>query len=107
MEQYYVPIPLFPDADYNYFISLERISYKLRFYYNERMKQWIMDVRYANGDPVILGEAVVEQYPIFLDYATDFTGFFWLESIGKDQNETISNPFHLSKYYQLFYFYEE
>jgi len=106
VEEMYVPIPLYPDPDYNYFISLERVAYKLRFYYNERMQQWIMDIRYANGDPIILGEAVVPEYPIFFDYATELEGFFWLHPIGKKQNHTVANPYQLSEYYQLFYFYE-
>lgn len=100
-------LPLYADPDYSYVVSLDRIAYRIRFYYNERMQQWVIDLRYANGDPVILGEAVVEQYPMFLDYATELTGYFWLEPIGKNQNETVSNPFHLSKYYKLFYYYEE
>lgn len=100
-------LPLYTDPDYSYVISLDRVAYKVRLYYNERMEQWILDLNYANGDPVVLGEAIVEQYPMFIDYATELTGFFWLEPIGMDQNETTSNPFHLSKYYRFFYYYEE
>lgn len=100
-------LPLYTDPDYSYVISLDRVAYKVRLYYNERMEQWILDLSYANGDPVVLGEAIVEQYPMFIDYATELTGFFWLEPIGMDQNETTSNPFHLSKYYRFFYYYEE
>lgn len=101
-----VHLPLFKDADYEYTVSLERVAYKLRFYYNERMEQWMVDLRYANNDPIILGEAVVPQFPMFRDYLTELSGFFWLEPIGKSKNETISNPFELEKYYKLFYFYE-
>jgi hypothetical protein len=36
-----------------------------------------------------------------------FTGFFYLESVGKEQNETVENPFEIWKYYKLFYGYIE
>lgn len=103
----YVKLPLYRDADYEYTVSLERVSYKLRFYYNERMEQWIADLRYANNDPIVLGEAVSPEYPLFVDYRLELTGFFWLEPIGKSKNETISNPLEIDKYYNLFYFYED
>lgn len=103
----YVELPLYQDPAYTYITSLERVAYKLRFYYNERMQQWIVDLYYANNDPVVLGEAVVPGYPMFLDYTTELSGFLWLEPIGKSQNETIQNPFELNKYYRLYYFYEE
>lgn len=106
MENYYIELPLYPDPDYVYFISLERVAYKLRFYYNERMEQWIVDLRYADNTPIVLGESVVEQYPMFADYAIEPTGYLWLEPIGKSQNHTVSHPYEISKYYKLFYYYQ-
>lgn len=105
MEEYSILLPLYPDPDYNYFVSLERVSYKLRFYYNERMQQWIMSMYYSDGTPIVLGEAVVDQYPIFLDYAIEPSGYFWLEPIGKDQNHTIAHPYEIHQYYNLYYRY--
>lgn len=106
MAMMHLELPLYREPDYFYTVSLERVSYQLRFYYNERMEQWMMDLRYANGDPIVLGEALVAKYPLFGDYLTELTGIFWLEPRGKFQNETISNPYEIDKYFQLFYFYE-
>ena len=100
-------LPLYESADYFYNVSLENVSYRLRFYYSERIKQWIFDIRFADKTPVVLGEALVPLHPIGLDYITEFTGFFWLEPIGELKNETISNPYELSKYYRLFYFWDD
>jgi len=103
----YVNIPLYSDPDYEYIISLERVAYKIRFYYNERMQQWIIDLRYADNTPIVLGEALVPSYPLFYDYnLEDLSGLFWLEPIGKNMNETIQNPFELNQYYKLYYYYE-
>lgn len=106
MEPYVVELPLYADADYSYFASLEQVSYKLRFYFNERMQQWIIDLYYSNGEPIVLGQALVPEYPLFFDYVIELTGFFWLEPIGEKKNETISHPLQLSEYYKLSYYYE-
>lgn len=106
MEQF-VELPLYEDEDYYYTVSLEGNAYQFRLYFNMRMQQWIYDLRYVDGDPIVLGEALVPNLPILLEYATPLTGFLWLQPIGKEQNETVINPFELSKYYQLFYIWEE
>ena len=103
----YVNLPLFSEPDYEYIISLERVAYKIRFYYNERMQQWIIDLRYANNDPIILGEALVPRFPIFLDYDIELTGTFYLEPIGDFKNETVINPFELNQYYKLYYYWDD
>lgn len=105
MNDLIIPLPLYSDSDYTYTVSLERTAYNIRLYYNERMQNWIIDLRYANNDPIVLGQALVPEFPLFLDYLTDLTGCFWLEPIGKNQNETVSNPFELEKYYNLYYVY--
>lgn len=102
-----INLPLFPEADYEYIISLERVAYKIRFYYNERMQQWIVDLRYADNTPIVLGEALVPEYPLFFDYNLELSGMFWLEPIGESINETIINPFELNQYYRLFYWFED
>lgn len=104
----YVFLPLFQDADYEYVVSLQRVAYKLRFFYIEREERWAIDLRYADNTPIVLGAALVPEYPLFLDYyIEDLTGTFWLEPIGKNKNETVSNPFELNEYYRLFYYFED
>lgn len=107
METMYVFLPLFNDAYYEYTTSLERVAYKIRIAFNERMQAWTIDLRYADGEPIILGEALVPNYPLFFDYVTELTGYFYLQPIGSMQNETISNPLDLFRYYQFMYVYDE
>lgn len=104
----YVNLPIYQNPDYEYTISLQRVAYKIRIYYIERVKQWAIDLRYANDDPIVLGACLVPEYPLFLDYyIEELTGTFWLESIGETKNETIINPYELNEYYKLYYFYED
>jgi len=108
MALHYVNLPLYQNPDYEYSIALERVSYKLRFYYVERVQQWSIDLRYANNDPIVLGACLVPDFPLFLDYdIEDLSGTFWLEPIGPLDNETVINPYELNEYYKLYYFYED
>lgn len=107
MAWHYVPLPLFKESNYLYTVPLERVSYQLKFYYNERMEQWIMDLLYADGVPIVLGQALIANYPLFSEYVIEPTGFFFLEPIGENKNQTVINPFELEKYYRLFYLYED
>lgn len=104
-EMLYVKLPLYSDNDYRYNVSLERISYNIRIYFNERMQSWIMDLRYSDGEPIVLGAAMVPGYPMFQDYVTGLNGFFWLYPIGPERLNTIDNKFELYKYYEFGYFY--
>lgn len=103
----YNNLPLHSEEDYTYNVSLEGNAYNLRFYYNNRMEKWIFDLSYANGDPIILGTPLVPNYELLIYYITPLSGMFYLEPIGKNQNETIINPFELWKYYNFFYIYDD
>lgn len=103
---YYVNLPLYPDADYQYDVTLEGIYYTLRLYYNERAEGWFFELRDGENEMIVAGERLVGLYPINLYYNIEgLTGFLWLESIGQEKNETSSNTFELSQYYRLFYIY--
>ena len=101
----FLKLPLFQNPDYYYTTPLEGVAYKIRLYYNVKLESWMMDVRYADNTPIILVVKVIPNYPILVDHEMPFSGFFVFESIGKDQNETVNNPFELWKYYNLFYGY--
>ena len=104
----YVQLPLFDSSNYFFTASLEGIAYQIWLYYNERMEQWIFNLQDVEGNPIILGEGVVPRYPMLLDYnIPDLSGYFWFEPIGKNQNETLINPFELKKYYTLYYIYDD
>ena len=108
METIVLELPLYKDPDYAYIVSLQGRAYKIRLYYNERMSRWIFNLAYADGAPIVTGEALSLEYPLFLDYGVeDLTGYFYLSPIGKKQNNTELHPFELQKYYKLYYVYEE
>lgn len=101
-------IELATDPDYQFIVPLEGVSYLLRLYYNERLEQWVIDLLTSGDDPIVLGAGIVPEYPLFVDYGiTNLSGFFWLQPIGKNQNETVQNPFDLKKYYDLWYVYDD
>lgn len=102
----YVKLPLYSDNDYQYTVALERVSYRIRIYFNERMQNWIFDLRHSNGVPIVLGAAMKPGYPMFRDYVTGLSGVFWLKPIGLERENTISNKFELYKYYEFRYYYE-
>ena len=108
MADNYVTMPLFGDPFYTYTISLQGESYIFEFLYNERAKLYFISLYNADNVPIILGEALVPNYPIFEDYATfPLTGFLWME----EKADIISEPYKaypeaIDQYYNLFYLYE-
>lgn len=103
-----VIISLYDDADYKFIIPLEGVSYQIRLYYNERLETWIIDLSYSDGTPIVLGQALVPEFPLFFDYTIErMSGYFYLAPIGKFKNETLINPFELRKYYTLSYYYDD
>ncbi len=101
-------LPLYQDADYSYTVSLEGIAYKIRLYFNERVQRWAIDLFYADGTPIVLGESLVRNYPIFLDYQIEgLSGYFYIEEIGKDINETNKHFFEIWKYFRFYYIYDD
>lgn len=104
----YITLPLFPDSHYTYAVALQDVSYNLEFIYNERTQLYSLSLYDQNNNPIVLGEALVPNYPIFKDYAIfPLTGFFWME----EKADIISEPYKvypdsIDQYYNLFYIYE-
>lgn len=103
-----INLPLREISNYFFTVSLEGIAYEIWLYYNERMQQWIFNLSDVQGNKIVMGEALVPEYPMFLDYILpDLTGAFILVPIGKTQNETVINPFQISRYYNFYYVYDD
>lgn len=101
-------LPLYEEPDYFYVVALEDIAYQLRFYYNERVQRWAIDLSYADNTPIILGEHLAREYPLFLDYEIiGLSGYFYLEPIGKPINETNEHPYEIWKYFNFYYIYDD
>lgn len=100
---------MFADAYYSYPIALQSNSYILEFIYNERTQLYSLSLFDSESNPIVLGEALVPNYPIFKDYAIfPLTGFFWME----EKADIISEPYKaypdsLDQYYNLYYLYSE
>lgn len=108
MADNYITLPLFSDPIYDYTFALQGDSYKLEFSYNERAKIYFISLYDAEDNPIVLGGALVPNYPIFKDYAIfPLTGFFWME----EKADITSEPYKLypdsiDQYYNFFYIYE-
>lgn len=109
MADKYVAMPLFPDPFYTYTIAFQGDSYIFEFIYNERAKLYFINLYGADSNPIVMGEALVPNYPIFLDYALfPLTGFIWME----EKADIISEPYKvypdsIDQYYDCFYIYNE
>lgn len=105
----YVSLPLFSDPDYEYSVALQGDSYILRFIYNERMRLYTISLYDADSNPIVLGEALVPNYPIFFEYAIyPLTGYFFMEekaNIQKEPYKVYSDS--LDEYYSMFYIYDD
>lgn len=104
----YVPMPLYEDVAYFYRVSLEGRSYIFSAYYNERSEGWFFGLKTEDGVDVVVGERLVANYPILIDYALpSLTGYLFLEPIGKSVERYRTDPALLAKYFKLFYIYDD
>lgn len=105
-----IELPLYTDLKYRYGISLQGQSYQVTFYWNERCRQWHMDLRLEDQTPILLGYALVPQYPMAVDYNLEdigLTGYFMLLPV----NATISSKITeeasiMPTFFSLFYIYD-
>lgn len=107
MADKYVNLPLFSDADYEYAVALEGVSYVLRFIFNERMQLYTLNLYDANRNPIVLGEALVPSYPLFFDYALlPLSGYFYMEERANIISEAYKvYPDRVDLYYNFYYIY--
>lgn len=103
----YVDIPIIDYPLYEMSVSLEGNSYILEFTYVERMKLYTISMYDSDKNPLVLGEALIPNYPIFQDYAlADLSGAFYLIDKSALQSEAYKlYPENLSQYYYLVYAY--
>lgn len=102
-----VDLPLFPDAFYSYPVSLERVSYIIKYRYITRMERWVFDIYTRDNLPVILSQVMVYDYPITLDYNLPLNGLFRLIPLPDIDYENVKKyPRDIFKYFRFSYFYE-
>lgn len=104
----YINLPLYTDYFYSYTVSLENNTYELEFVYNQYGKKWYMSVYTEDRVPVVLGLALLPEYPIAIDYILpNLSGFFWLYPVAElYTNKYLEEPEAISQYYSLKYAYD-
>lgn len=110
MEERYVNIPLFDSYWYDLSISLEGVSYIIEFMYNTKMKLYTISLYDDRQQPIILGESLVPNYPLFLDYnLPNLSGAFFLlpKEIVRETEPYKRYPDQIHKYYNFYYAYLE
>ena len=101
----WIKLPLFDSWDYDYTTVIEDTSYTLRIYYSDRTETWSMEIALEEGDNLLQGEVLLPYKATASHRIRNLTGFFWLEPISLDDNETFLHPSLLYKYFNLYYIY--
>ena len=96
-------LPLYEEWDYVYSVVLEGTAYTLRIYYSDRTQQWSMDISYQDGKVIAEGDSLLPFKAGLVGQLDGLSGFFWLEPIAFNDNQTIINPENLWKYYRFYY----
>lgn len=104
----YVTLPLYEDASYFYNVALEGNSYVLSINYTERSEGWNLSLDTEAGVSVVAGVRLVANYPMLLETKLpNLSGYFYLEPIGASIERYRTDPFLLSKYFRLFYLFDD
>lgn len=106
----FVEMPLFDDLTYRYSLPLQGQSWQFKFYWVQRAMQWHMDIRKEDQTPVVLGYAMVPQYPMMEDYPLEdigLTGRFVLMPVNVAVATAITlESSVMPEFFKLFYMYE-
>lgn len=109
MTTVYTELPLFSDLRYRYASTLQGVSYQFTFYWNSRVMQWHMDIRLEDQTPVVLGIALVAQYPMLQDYNLEeigLTGYFALMPVNVSVATQLGNESSvMPEFFKLYYIY--
>ncbi len=106
----FIEMPLSSELTYRYSLSLEGNSWQFKFYWVQRAKQWHIDIRQEDQTPVILGYALVPQFPILEDVPLEIyglTGRFVLMPVNIALASSITQESSVMPgFFKLFYMYE-
>ncbi|WP_338807659.1 hypothetical protein V8U11_16045 [Pseudomonas chlororaphis] len=105
-----VELPLFSELSYRYSASLETVSLQFKYYWNERATQWQMDIRLEDQTPVILGYALVPQYPMLIDLPLEnigLSGHFELLPVNVAVASALTQESSvMPEFFKLYYVYD-
>lgn len=109
MTTVYTELPLFSDLRYRYGATLQGVSWQFTFYWNERINQWHMDIRREDQTALVLGIAMVPQYPMLIDYNLEesgLTGYFLLMPVNVSVAEQLDDESSvMPEFFKFYYVY--
>jgi hypothetical protein len=106
----FIEMPLFADLAYRYSLSLEGQSFQFKFYWVQRATQWQFDIRQEDQTPIVLGYALVPQFPMLEDLPLEgfgLTGHFALMPVNIAVSTAITQESSvMPEFFKLYYQYE-
>lgn len=105
IEYTWIKLPLYDSWDYGYTVTIRDINLTIRLFYSDRDKSWSMDLSYTDGDFIATGAKLHKLEPTLKGAIESDNGFFWVEPISENINQTILHPDQLHKYYNFYYIY--
>lgn len=104
-----IELPLYTEKRYRYSTSIEGQSWQFTFRWNDRASLWHMDIHKEDQTPIILGHALVPQYPMMLDYILEdfgLSGYFLLLPINTIISGKITDNYGIMpQFFTLLYVY--
>lgn len=101
----WIKLPLYDSWDYEYTVTINDVNVTIRLFYSDRTKSWSMDLSYTDGEFIAEGVALHKLDPVLKNSINDENGFFWIEPISENINQTVLHPDQLHKYYNFYYIY--
>jgi len=105
----FIQLPLYAERNYTYGMSLEGRAYTLTFKWNRKSRSWYIDIRLEDRTPIVLGIALVPQYPIIVDYNLEevgLNGHFELLPVNPDLASKVGEEFStVPEFFRLYYVY--
>lgn len=106
----FTEMPLSSELAYRYSLSLEGTSFQFKFYWVQRAKQWHIDIRQEDQTAIVLGYALVPQFPILEDLPLELyglTGRFVLMPVNIAVATSLSKESSvMPEFFKLYYMYE-
>lgn len=103
-------LPLYAEYRPVFTISLEGQDRRVRLYWNNRKSNWQIDMYQDDSTPIVLGVALVANYPMLANYSLrkyGLTGSLVLVPKGDTNPHNLNESYeNLSSNYILAYIYE-
>ena len=105
----YTVMPLYDEPFYSYDISLNKVSYHIKFIFNQQNNLYTLNLYTSDKTPIVEGVSLVPNYPLLDNLVHEgWTGFLYMATIADKDNEYyVLKPQELSKYYELRFYFDD